>query len=199
MYQVFTQISQARACTSSVSYCAVLDETNIHRGRTARCVLAVRKVGCFSPPVATGPRVLNSAPPILFSMDHACLCRWVVCRGVPGINNVIIGAVRALCENAPIEHWLELPGRGHPVSVTDHDCATGTMMASPAHQRSGVVHGGGASPPSLGTGQHRIWDCIGTGTQPVWDLSQPNPTPQPPTQHTLHTRHRLGLSDCMAE
>ena len=31
-------------------------------GRTVRCARAVRKVGCFSPPVATGPRVLNSAP-----------------------------------------------------------------------------------------------------------------------------------------
>ena len=36
-------------------------------------------------------------------MDHACLCTWVVFRGVPGINNVIIGAVPALCENAPSE------------------------------------------------------------------------------------------------
>ena len=34
-------------------------------------------------------------------MDRACFCRWVVCRGVPGINNVKIGAVPALCENAP--------------------------------------------------------------------------------------------------
>ena len=32
------------------------------RGRTVRCASAVRKVGCFSPPVAMGPRVLNSAP-----------------------------------------------------------------------------------------------------------------------------------------
>jgi len=29
------------------------------------------------------------------------LCRWVVFRGVRGINSVIIGAVPALCENAP--------------------------------------------------------------------------------------------------
>ena len=35
-------------------------------------------------------------------MDHARFCRWVVFRGVPGINNVITGAVRALCENAPL-------------------------------------------------------------------------------------------------
>ena len=34
-------------------------------------------------------------------MDHACFCMWVAFRGVPGINNVIIGAVPALCENAP--------------------------------------------------------------------------------------------------
>ena len=55
------------------------------------------------PLVATGPRVLNSAPPMLFSIDHASFCGWVVFRGVPGINNVTIGAVRALCENAPLE------------------------------------------------------------------------------------------------
>ena len=37
--------------------------------------------------------------------DHAYFCRWVVFRGVPGINNVINGALRelrALCENNPI-------------------------------------------------------------------------------------------------
>ena len=51
--------------------------------------------------LATGPRDLNSAPPMLFSVDHARFCRWVVFRGVPGINNVIIGAVPALCENTP--------------------------------------------------------------------------------------------------
>ena len=27
-------------------------------------------------------------------MDRACFCRWVVFRGVPAINNVIIDAVR---------------------------------------------------------------------------------------------------------
>ena len=31
-------------------------------GLCPRCA----KVGCFLPPVATGPRVLNSAPPMLF-------------------------------------------------------------------------------------------------------------------------------------
>ena len=55
---------------------------------------AVRKVGCFTPPVAMGPRVLNSAPPMLFGIDRASFCWGVVFRGVPGINNVIIGAVR---------------------------------------------------------------------------------------------------------
>ena len=41
-------------------------------------------------------------------MDHARFCRGVVFRGVPGINNVIIGAVPALCENAPVcpRGWL---------------------------------------------------------------------------------------------
>ena len=35
------------------------------RGRPVRCARAVRKGGCFPLPVATGPRVLNSAPPML--------------------------------------------------------------------------------------------------------------------------------------
>ena len=51
----------------------------------------------FSLMLATGPKVLNSEPPMLFGMDHASFCRWMVFRGVPGINNVIIGAVPALC------------------------------------------------------------------------------------------------------
>ena len=34
-------------------------------------------------------------------MDPAGLCRGVVCRGVPGMNTVIISAVPALCDNAP--------------------------------------------------------------------------------------------------
>ena len=37
---------------------------------------------------------------MLFGMDHARSCRWVVFRGAPGIHNVIIGAAPALCENA---------------------------------------------------------------------------------------------------
>ena len=57
-------------------------------GRTVRCARAVQEVGCFPPPVATGPRVLHSAPPMRFCIDHARFCR------VPGINNVIIGTVR---------------------------------------------------------------------------------------------------------
>ena len=36
------------------------------RGRTVRCVCARAKVGSFPPPVATGPRVLNAAPMMLF-------------------------------------------------------------------------------------------------------------------------------------
>ena len=91
-------------------------------GHTVRCARAVRKVGCFPLPVATGPRVLNSAPPMLFGMDHARFCRGVVCRGVPGINNVMIGAVRALCENASCV-------TGHQVTVS---CVTnGRSLHSP--------------------------------------------------------------------
>ena len=50
-------------------------------GRTVRCVRAVRKVGCFPPPVATGPRVLSSAPPMLVCIDRARFCRGVVLQG----------------------------------------------------------------------------------------------------------------------
>jgi len=30
-----------------------------------------------------------------------------------------------------VEHWLELPGRGHPVSVTDHYCAIWRLLTLP--------------------------------------------------------------------
>ena len=52
----------------------------------------VWKGGRFQPPA--GPGVPNPAPPTLFWMDHACLCRGLVCRGVPGRNTVMIGAVQ---------------------------------------------------------------------------------------------------------
>ena len=47
------------SCAPGGAPCAV-------RALCLRCARAVRKVGCFPPPVATGPRVLNSAPPMLF-------------------------------------------------------------------------------------------------------------------------------------
>ena len=53
-------------------------------GRTVHCAK--------SPPVATGPRVLNSAPHAVLE----CLCKWMVFRGVPGTNNITIGAVPTL-------------------------------------------------------------------------------------------------------
>ena len=42
--------------------CAVCPKVGGVRGRTVRCAPAVQKAGCFPPPVATGPRGLNSAP-----------------------------------------------------------------------------------------------------------------------------------------
>ena len=95
--------------------------TTFGGGRNVCCARALQKVGCLPPRVpgscrvlpllvhqgivffsfsvmlARGPRVLNSAAPMLFCIDYARFCRWVVFRGVPGINSVIIGAVRALC------------------------------------------------------------------------------------------------------
>ena len=58
----------------------------------------------FSLMLATGLRVLNSAPPMLFQWIMRCF-QWIVrasvggwfAGGVPGINTVIIGAVPALC------------------------------------------------------------------------------------------------------
>ena len=53
----------------------------------------------------------------------------VACRGVPGMNTVIIGALRALCGNAPKEtrswtRWivpaLGLPGTPQPPPHTSH-------------------------------------------------------------------------------
>ena len=40
----------------------LINRQTTRRGRTVRCARAVRKVGCFPPPVATDPKVLNSAP-----------------------------------------------------------------------------------------------------------------------------------------
>ena len=45
--------------------CRGLDPATPEWGRTGRRARAVRKVGCLPPPVATGPRDLNSAPPTL--------------------------------------------------------------------------------------------------------------------------------------
>ena len=45
-----------------VGDCNFLTLRGAHRALCPRCARAVQKVGCFSPPVATGPRVLNSAP-----------------------------------------------------------------------------------------------------------------------------------------
>ena len=77
-----------------------------------------------------GSRVLNSASPMLFCIDHARFCRWVVFRGVPGINNVIIGAVPALCPRC-----AKTPPRGRawwelcPRATVDL-CPTGACSAS---------------------------------------------------------------------
>ena len=43
------------------------------RGRTVRCARAVRKAGCFPPPVATGPRALNSVPQALWNSSFMLL------------------------------------------------------------------------------------------------------------------------------
>ena len=51
--QYFNNSTTTRAC-------------GFHRGRTVRCARAVRKAGCFPPPVVTGPKALNSAPPMRF-------------------------------------------------------------------------------------------------------------------------------------
>ena len=59
-----------------------------HRSLGARCVTS----RLFS---TTGSH--GSQGPELCTLDHACFCRWVVFRGVPGVNNVIIGTVRGLC------------------------------------------------------------------------------------------------------
>ena len=48
-------------------------------------------------------------------MDHARFCRGgVVCRGVPGMNTVTIGAVPLLYKNAP--SCIGSPAHAHPLS-----------------------------------------------------------------------------------
>ena len=63
------------------SFAPSLDPPSERKQHTA-CVVnirgalcAVRKVGCFPPLVATGPRVLNSAPysPCWYTRDFFCL------------------------------------------------------------------------------------------------------------------------------
>ena len=45
-----------------------------------------------------GPEFCTPQPLLVHhEFDHACFCRWVVFRDVPGINTVIICAVRAQC------------------------------------------------------------------------------------------------------
>ena len=63
----------------------------------APCAVHVLCACCAKSRLSQGPRVLTFAPPMLFWIDHACFCRWMVCRGVPGMKNLIIGAVPALC------------------------------------------------------------------------------------------------------
>ena len=46
-----------------------------------------------------------------FGIGHACSFRWVVFRGNTGINIVIIGAVHAPCEYAPIESPPQQPAQ----------------------------------------------------------------------------------------
>ena len=61
-----------------------LHEVHVPRGRTVRCAHAVRKVGCFSPPAATGPSVLNSVPysPCQYTRDF--LFESDACHGSQG-------------------------------------------------------------------------------------------------------------------
>ena len=62
-----TNSSHTASCSLAISLTTVVDRciptTAAYRGG-ASC--AVRKVGCFPPPVAADPRVLNSAPPMRF-------------------------------------------------------------------------------------------------------------------------------------
>ena len=73
------------------------EKDGVSQGRTVRCA----KSGLFSTTRSYGSQGPEFCIPCCFELVmHTC--RWVVFRGVPGINNVIIGAVPALCENAPI-------------------------------------------------------------------------------------------------
>ena len=72
-----------RKAQTSVEAAAGMGGDDLHEGPHRAC--AVRKGGCFPQPVATGPRVLNSAPPMPLSVGHARVCRGGGVQGVfPG-------------------------------------------------------------------------------------------------------------------
>ena len=82
-------------------------------------------------------------------MDRASFCRGVVFRGVPGINNVLIGAVPALCENAPTvparataHSPLPHPNQPH---VSQHTLPAHPMPLQEAAQRVGIEEDEGLS------------------------------------------------------
>ena len=62
----------------------VVPERGAHRALCLRCAYAVRKAGCFPSPVATGPRVLTSAPysPCWYTRDFFYQCD--ACHGSQG-------------------------------------------------------------------------------------------------------------------
>ena len=87
--------------------------------------------------LATGPRALDSAPPMRFGMDHACCCRGVACRGVPGMNIVIIGAVRKRPQGSTHTHttssgahWTTRANPPPPPAASCHT-VTGTPVSPP--------------------------------------------------------------------
>ena len=127
-------------------------------GVVAQC--AERKVGYFPPPVATGPRVLNSAPHAVLN-DHVCFCRWVVFRGVHRNNpfgtatQVKWDMAQKITETAPTvaltKALLSQEGGGGPLVLEFH-------------------HGPGCSKKhQYCTGMHRQNDaaCTHTHTVPI--------------------------------
>ena len=85
--------------------------------------------------------------------------------------------VGSACQ-APLASPLRPRALGtHNLSKAPTVTHTGTMMASPAHQRHGVVYGGSTSPLSLGTGQPGLgtsaaqgrmcWPAVPTCVRPV--------------------------------
>ena len=118
-------------------------------------------------------------------MDHAPFCRGVVCRGVPGINTVIIGAVPALCETPPYvrqDDRVEVTepdtvGRGLRVAQSGKECPLiasnrGVVMEPACHKIADAA----TRVSQEGHAETRVW-APRADRCPFWGVQDGTPRP----------------------